>query len=61
MNKCNQQVNTNTHVFKDGKYYRDEKYFGDIIFRDENIIKVECKNGNRYMKGQIIIMHLQYK
>jgi len=54
--ECNQ--NFKTHSFKDGKYYRDEKYFGDVIYSDEKMIQVECKNGNRYMEGQIITMQL---
>jgi len=55
---CNQNLKTPTHSFKDGKYYRDEKYFGDIIYSDEKIIQVECKNGNKYMQGRIITMQL---
>lgn len=47
-----------THSFKDGKYYRDENYFGDVIYSDEKMIQVECKNGNKYMEGQIITMKL---
>ena len=47
-----------THSFKDGKYYRDEKYFGDVIYSDEKMIQVECKNGNKYMQGRIITMQL---
>ena len=55
--ECNQNY-APTHSFKDGKYYRDEKYFGDVIYSDEKIIQVECKNGNKYMQGQIITMQL---
>ena len=56
--ECNQNFYAPTHSFKDGKCYRDEKYFGDVIYSDEKIIQVECKNGNRYMQGQIITMQL---
>ena len=56
--ECNQNFHTPTHSFKDGKYYRDEKYVGDVIYSDDKIIQVECKNGNKYMEGQIITMQL---
>ena len=51
--KCRQRENT-THVFVGNEYFRDGKYYGDVIFRDENIIKVSCNNGNKYMRGQIL-------
>lgn len=53
--ECNQNFKIPTHY---GKYYRDEKYFGDVIYSDEKMIQVECKNGNKYMEGQIITMQL---
>lgn len=56
--ECNQNFYTRKHSFKDGKYYCDEKYFGDVIYSDEKTIQVECKNGNRYMEGKIITMQL---
>ena len=56
--KCNQKFYTPTHLFQDGKCYRDEEYFGDVIYSDGKIIQVECKNGNKYMQGQIITMQL---
>lgn len=56
--ECSHNFRTPTHSFKDGKYYRDEKYFGDVIYFDEKMIQVECKNGNKYMEGQIITMQL---
>ena len=56
--ECNQNFRTLTHSFKEGKYYCDEKYFGDVVYSDEKIIQVECKNGNKYMEGQIITMQL---
>lgn len=40
--------------FKNGKCYHNEIYFGDIVSIDNKIIKVCCKNGNRYMENQII-------
>lgn len=55
---CNKNFKTPIHSLKDGKYYRDEKYFGDVIYSDEKIIHVECKNGNKYMEGQIIKIQL---
>lgn len=58
LTKCSQYFYNPTHSFKDGKYYRDEKYFGDVIYFDEKVIKVVCKNGNKYMEGQIITMQL---
>ena len=56
--ECNQYSWTPTHSFKDSKYYRDEEYFGDVIYSDEKMIQVECRNGNKYMEGQIITMQL---
>lgn len=56
--ECNRNFRMPTHSFKDGKCYRDEKYFGDVIYSDEKMIQVECKNGNKYMEGQIITMQL---
>lgn len=55
--ECNNYFNNPKHFFKDGKYYRNEKYFGDVIYTDEKIIQVECKNGNIFMEGQIITIH----
>lgn len=46
------------HHFKDGKYYRNQKYFGDVIYCDENVIQIECRNGNKFMEGQIITMKI---
>lgn len=56
--ECNHNFRTPTHSFKDGKYYRDEKYIGDVVYSDDKMIQVECKNGNKYMQGQIITMQL---
>ena len=56
--ECNENYNNPKNSFKDGKYYRNEKYFGDIIYTDEKIIQVECKNGNIFMEGQILTIHL---
>jgi hypothetical protein len=56
--ECNQNFYTPKHSFRDGKYYRDEKYFGDVIYSDEKTIQVECNNGNKYMEAQIITMQL---
>lgn len=56
--KCCGELKEIKHLFKNGKYYRDDKYFGDIIFSDGKIIQVECKNGNKYMHGQIITMRV---
>ena len=39
------------------KYYRNGVYFGDIIYSDLNKIQVECKNGNKFMDGQIITIN----
>ncbi len=39
------------------KYYVDGKYWGDIIYKTDNYFKVECNNGNKYMKGQIITVN----
>lgn len=55
---CNENFKRPIHSFKDGKYYRDDKYFGDVIYSDDKMIQVECKNGNKYMEGQIITMQL---
>ena len=56
--ECNNYYNTSKDFFKDGKYYRNEKYFGDIIYTDEKTIQVECKNGNIFMEGQILTIQL---
>jgi hypothetical protein len=56
--ECSQNIKTQIHTFKDGKYYRDDKYFGDVIYSDEKTIQIECKNGNKYMEGQIVTMQL---
>lgn len=39
------------------KYYVDGIYWGDIIERTDNYFKVECNNGNKYMKGKIITVN----
>lgn len=39
------------------KYYVDGKYWGKIIEKTDNYFKVECDNGNKYMKGQIITVN----
>jgi hypothetical protein len=57
--ECNQNFKNPTHVFIGGEYYRDGKYFGDVIYSDEKTIQVECKNGNKYMQGQIITLTTQ--
>ena len=56
MTKCNDYDYTPKHSFKGNKYYKDDNYFGDVIYSDEKMIQVECKNGNKYMQGQIITM-----
>lgn len=52
--KCKNNLKSITHLFKDGKYYQNGQYFGEIVYSDSEIIQVECKNGNRYMQGLII-------
>lgn len=37
-----------------GQCFEDGRYFGDVIYSDQNIIRVEVKNGNKYMEGQIM-------
>ena len=39
------------------KYYVDGKYWGQIIEKTDDSFKVECNNGNKYMKGQIITVN----
>lgn len=41
-----------TISFVDGKCYRDNLYFGEVISMDENFIRVECKS-NRYLLGEV--------
>jgi hypothetical protein len=43
---------------KEVKFYRDDVYFGDVVFLDDKMIQVECKNGNKYMEGHIYTFHL---
>ena len=45
-------------IFIDGKCFLNGKYYGDVVFSNGKIIQVECKNGNRYMNGQIITISL---
>ena len=61
---CNDKINKNNSncrclnekniSFKNRQCFYNEIYFGDIIFMDEKIIQVKCKNGNRYMNNQIV-------
>ena len=55
-NGCTKNYHNPISSFKDGKYYIDGRYIGDIIYINDYIIKVQCKNGNEYMDGQIITM-----
>lgn len=50
-------LNEIKHEFKDGKYYRNKVYFGDVVFANGNEIHVECNDANPYMKGQILTFH----
>ena len=45
-------------IFIDGKCFFNGTYYGDVVFSNGKIIQVECKNGNRYMNGQIITISL---
>lgn len=45
ISECKSNFRIPTHSFKNGKYYRDEMYFGDVIYADEKMIQVQCKNG----------------
>jgi hypothetical protein len=38
---------------KDGKFFCNDFYFGDVIFSDEKIVQVECKNKGKLTHGQI--------
>jgi len=56
--ECNNNFHAPKHSFKNGKYYKNDKYFGDVIYSDNKTIQVECKNDNIFMQGQIITIHL---
>lgn len=45
------------YTFKDGKCFKDDVYFGKVVFSDETMLQVEVDNGNKYMKGQINTFH----
>lgn len=51
--ECDENYKSPKYSFKDGKCFKDEKYFGKVIFSDDKIIQIEVDNGNRYMQGQI--------
>lgn len=56
--ECDNNQTIQTDCLVNNKYYRNGVYFGDIIYSDLNKIQVECKNGNKYMDGQIITINL---
>mgnify|MGYP000154984714 CR=1 FL=1 len=45
------------YTFKDGECFKDDVYFGKVVFSDETMLQVEVDNGNKYMKGQINTFH----
>lgn len=55
--ECDNNQTIQTDYLVNNKYYRNGVYFGDIIYSDLNKIQVECKNGNKYMDGQIITIN----
>ena len=54
--ECCVSIYNPIHEFVGKEYWRDGDYYGDIIYQDEKVIKVECKKNNKYMKGQVIEM-----
>lgn len=56
--ECNPDFKNFDQYFIGSKYYKNHKYYGDIVSIDDNEVKVECKNGNKYMNGQIITLHI---
>ncbi len=52
--ECGNPIKQPSYAFTKDSCYQGGKYFGKVIFRDNSTIKVECKNGNKYMEGQII-------
>ena len=40
------------HSFKDGKYYRNDEYYGDIVEDDGITIKVKLVTDNCYLNGK---------
>ena len=54
----NDLQNIKAIILQGNKYYVDGKYWGEIIEKTANYFKVECNNGNKYMKGQIIKVNI---
>ena len=46
------------YTLQDSKCFSDGNYYGKVIYSDEKMIQVECDNGNKYMKGNIITFKL---
>ncbi len=51
--------NKDTHTFINGKYYINDCYYGDVIYSDNKLIQVQCNNGNKFMNGQILTIHIR--
>lgn len=43
-----------TYKFRYDKCYRNGKYYGKIIYKDDSSIMVKVENGNKYVQGQIV-------
>jgi hypothetical protein len=41
------------YTFQNGKCFKDDVYFGKVVFSDEAMVQVEVDNGNKYMTGWI--------
>ncbi len=53
INECGEYIRQPEYSFFENCCYRDGQFFGNIIYKDETVIKVVVGNGNKYMKGQI--------
>ena len=59
--KCSKVFYNPIHAIRNGKYYRNGAYFGDITLVQDNTVQVLCKNGNKYMDGETITLKIIYE
>ena len=55
---CQNNIIRSEYRFEGIKVYKNDIFFGEIIYSDDKIIQVKCKNKNRYMQGQIFTMKI---
>jgi hypothetical protein len=60
--KCPQITSSKQYkalVIEDNRVYFDGKFYGYILEIIGNEMKVICKNGNKYMEGQIMTINFK--